>query len=100
MSVLLAISPVLLIFVLMTWGRRSADVAGLAGWVYTATLAAFAFHTSWQVILLASIAGVVASFPISLMVVTSILQINVMEEAGAIRRLVVFMKTLARDSRA
>jgi lactate permease len=34
------------------------------------------------------------------MVVTSIFQINVMEEAGAIRRLVVFMKTLASDNRA
>lgn len=100
MSVLLAVSPVVLIFVLMTWGRRSADVAGLLGWLYTAALAAFYFHTSWQVILVGSLAGVVASFPISLMVVTSILQINVMEEAGAIRRLVVFMKTLARDSRA
>ncbi len=100
MSVFLAISPVILIFVLMTVGRRTADVAGLAGWIWTALIAAFWFHTSWGVILLASLAGIVASFPISLMVVTSILQINVMEEAGAIRRLVVFMKTLARDSRA
>jgi lactate permease len=100
MSVLLAVSPVILIFLLMTWGRRTADVAGLLGWIYTAVLAALYFHTSWRVILVGSVAGMVASFPISLMVVTSILQINVMEEAGAIRRLVVFMKTLARDSRA
>ena len=100
MSVILAVSPVVLIFVLMTWGRRSADVAGLIGWIYTALLAGFYFHTSWSVILTASLAGVVASFPISLMVVTSILQINVMEEAGAIRRLVVFMKTLASENRA
>jgi len=100
MSVFLAVSPVLLIFLLMTWGRRTADVAGLIGWVYTAALAALWFHTSWQVILVGSLAGIVASFPISLMVVTSIFQINVMEEAGAIRRLVVFMKTLARENRA
>lgn len=100
MSVLLAISPVILIFLLMTWGRRSADVAGLVGWIYTALLAGFSFHTSWRVILPASLAGIVASFPISLMVVTSIFQINVMEEAGAIRRLVVFMRTLASENRA
>jgi lactate permease len=100
MSVVLAVSPLLLIFLLMTWGRRSADVAGLVGWLYTALLAAWHFHTSWEVILVGSLAGLVASFPISLMVVTSILQINVMEEAGAIRRLVVFMKTLVRDDRA
>ena len=75
-------------------------MAGLIGWVYTALLAATYFHTDWRVILVGSLAGMVASFPISLMVVTSIFQINVMEEAGAIRRLVVFMKTLARDNRA
>ena len=34
------------------------------------------------------------------MVVTSIFQINVMEEAGAITRLVAFMKTLASGNRA
>jgi lactate permease len=100
MTVFLAVSPVLLVFLLMTWGRRSADVAGLVGWVYTALLAGFYFHTAWSVILLASLAGAVASFPISLMVVTSIFQINVMEEAGAIRRLVIFMKTLASENRA
>jgi lactate permease len=100
MSVALAVSPVVLIFLLMTWGRRSADTAGLAGWIYTALIAVTVFHTSWQVVLVASLAGIVASFPISLMVVTSIFQINVMEEAGAIRRLVVFMKTLASRHRA
>jgi len=84
----------------MTWGRRSADVAGAIGWVYTALLAVFYFRTSWEVVAVASIAGIIASFPISLMVVTSIFQINVMEEAGAIRRLVVFMKTLASENRA
>jgi len=48
MSVLLAISPVVLIFLLMTWGRRPADVAGAIGWLYTALLAAFYFRTSWE----------------------------------------------------
>ena len=100
MSVLLAISPVVLIFLLMTWGRRTADVAGAIGWLYTALLAALYFRTSWDVVLLASLAGIVASFPVSLMVVTSIFQVNVMEEAGAIRRLVAFVKTLAAGDRA
>lgn len=100
MSVLLAISPIVVIFILMLWLRRSADEAGVVGWLYTALLAGLYFHTEWQVILLASLSGIVASFPISLMVCTSIFQINVMEEAGAIRRLVVFMKTLASSHRA
>ena len=100
MPVFLAITPVIVIFLLMTWGRRSADVAGLIGWIYTALLAWLYFKTDPLVILIASLAGFVASFPISLMVVTSIFQINIMEEAGAIRRLVVFMKTLASGNRA
>ncbi len=100
MSVLFAVSPVLVIFLLMTWGKRPADVAGAIGWVYTAVLALLVFRTSWEVVLVGSLAGIVASFPISLMVVTSIFQINVMEEAGAIRRLAAFMKTLASDHRA
>jgi lactate permease len=100
MSVLLAVSPIAVIFLLMIWGRRPADVAGILGWIYTAALAAFFFGTSWQVILLASLAGAVASLPVSLMVVTSIFQINVMEEAGAIRRIVALMKTLAAEDRA
>jgi lactate permease len=99
MSFLLAVSPVIVIFLLMTWGRRPADVAGVVGWVWTALVATLWFKTSWTVVLLATAAGIVASFPISLMVVTSIFQINVMEEAGAIRRLVVFMKTLASHNR-
>lgn len=99
MSVILAISPVILVFFLMTWGRRSADVAGVLGWVYTLVLAVFFFQTGWKVALLASLAGFVASFPISLMVVTSIFQVNVMEEGGALRRVVVFMKTMAAKNR-
>jgi lactate permease len=98
-AVALALSPIAVIFLLMTWAKRSADIAGLIGWLYTAVLAWLYFGTHWQVILIASLAGLVASFPISLMVVTSIFQINVMEEAGAIKRLVLFMKTLASGNR-
>jgi lactate permease len=99
MDVLLALSPVIVIFVMMTWLRRSADEAGIVGWCYTVLLAALYFKTGWSVVLLATLSGIVASFPISLMVCTSIFQINVMEEAGALKRLVVFMKTLAAGHR-
>lgn len=99
MSVALAISPVVLIFLLMTLGRRSADVAGFLGWAFTCLVAVFYFGTGWPVILRASLAGLLASLPISLMVLTSIFQVNLMEEAGALRRVVVFMKTMAAGNR-
>jgi lactate permease len=100
MDTFLAVSPVVAIFLLMTWGRRTADVAGAAGWLYTALLAVYYFQTSWEIVLLASLAGVLSSFPVSLMVATSIFQVSVMEEAGAIRRVVVFMKSLGSEDRA
>lgn len=100
MLVLLAVSPVIVIFLLMTLFRRPADAAGLIGWVFTALVAAAFFGTSLEVILFASLAGIVASFPISLMVAASIFQINVMEEAGALKRIVAMMKTLGRGNRA
>lgn len=98
-SVLFAISPVIVIFLLMNQFKLSADMSGLIGWIYTSLLAIFIFHTDWRVVLIASIVGILQSFPISIMVVTSIFQINIMEEAGAIKRLVVFMKTLAHGNR-
>ncbi len=100
MLVLAAVSPVILIFLLMTLFRRPADAAGLIGWGFTALVAAAFFGTSLEVVLFASLAGIVASFPISLMVAASIFQINVMEEAGALRRIVAMMKTLGRGNRA
>lgn len=100
MAVLLAVSPLVVILLLMIVARRSADVAGALGWIYTAFAAALFFGTSWDVVLVASLAGIVASLPISLMVAASIFQINIMEEAGALSRLVVFIKTLSRDNRA
>lgn len=95
----LAVSPFLVIFLLMTVGKRSADVAGAIGWFFTMFLAVVYFHTDWRVVMLAASAGLVASLPISLMVCSSIFQVNVMEEAGAIRRLVAFFKTLAGGHR-
>jgi lactate permease len=52
---------------------------------------------SLQVGLTASLAGIVASFPVSLMVLTSIFQITFLESTGALKRIVVFVKTLAKN---
>jgi len=51
----------------------------LAAWLY--------FQTPLAITLKASLAGVVASFPITLMVVTSLLQVFIMAETGAIAML-------------
>lgn len=95
LSVLLALFPVLVVLVLLLWKRMAADTAGLIGWAAAMLVAWLYFQTPLQVALTASLAGVVASLPITLMVATSILQVTLMLETGAIARVVALVKSVA-----
>jgi len=95
LSVLLALLPVLIIFVLLVWRRTAADIAGLVGWVCTVLVAWLYFKTPLSNTLIISLGGAVASFPITLMVGASLLQITIMKDAGAIDRVVALIKTVA-----
>jgi lactate permease len=96
-SVLLTLIPVIVVLILLLWAKWSADLSGFVGWVLTVLIAFLFFNTSLQVGLTASVAGIVASFPVSLMVLTSIFQITFLESTGALKRIVVFVKTLAKN---
>jgi lactate permease len=98
-AVLLAVSPVIVIFVLIAFLKRAADTAGALGWFFTLAVAVFYFKTSPGVCLRASAAGIVASLPISLMVAASLFQMGVMLECGAVARLVATLKGVAREDR-
>jgi len=100
LPVLLALLPVVVIFLLLVLRRAPADVAGAVGWVVTVAIACLAFHTPLRVALQASLGGLVASLPISLVVATSILQITVMLETGAIARVVALVRRVAPQDRA
>jgi lactate permease len=95
LPVLLALSPVLFILVLLIIRRAPADVAGLAGWAAAVLVAVLFFQTPISVAMRASLAGLVASLPIALVVGTSIWQMTVMMETGAIARVVALIKTIA-----
>ena len=95
LSIILALLPVLVIFVLLVWRRSAADVAGLAGWIIALLVAWLYFQTPLAITLKASLAGIVASFPITIMVGTSLLQIFIMVETGAITRVVTLIKTIS-----
>ncbi len=97
LSVLLALSPVIVILLLLILRRTAADIAGLIGWAVAVAAACLYFHTPLIVALRASLSGVVASLPISLVVATSILQVTVMIETGAIARVVALIKTVAPE---
>lgn len=99
-SVVLTLIPIIAIIFLMTWKRVAADISGIAGWVLTLLIAVFFFNTPFDVGLRSSLAGVISSFPVSLMVIVSILQITFMEATGALQRIAVFLKTFASADRA
>jgi lactate permease len=96
---ILIILPIVLAFVLLVYMKKAADVTGVIVWLVTLLIAIFAFQTNIIVALTASLAGIVKSFPISLMVATSILMMTFMQETGALQRLIVFFKTLGGGSK-
>ena len=95
LSVLLALMPVIVILVLLIWRKTPADTAGIAGWLAASLAAWIYFKTPLYIVLKASLGGFVASLPITIMVGTSIFQITVMLETGAIARVVALIKTVA-----
>ena len=100
LSVALTLLPIAVIVFLMIRKELAADISGIIGWLLTLVIALLFFNTSVEVGLRSSAAGIIASFPVSLMVVTSILQITFMEATGALRRVTVFVKTFASGDRA
>jgi lactate permease len=99
LGLVLILFPIFLAFVLLVIFRKAADVTGVIVWLATLLIAIIAFQTDIGVALIASLGGIVKSFPISLMVATSILMMTYMQETGALQRLIVFFKTLGGGSR-
>ena len=95
LAVLLALSPVIVILLLLVLRRSAADVAGIAGWLFTVLVAWLFFKTPLLVAFRASLSGIIASLPIALVVATSILQVTIMIETGAIARVVALVKSVA-----
>ena len=98
-GLVLIILPIILAFILLVFLHKAADVTGVVVWFLTMVIAIVAFQTDILVAITASIAGIVKSFPISLMVATSILMMTFMQETGALQRLIIFFKTLGGGSR-
>ncbi|MHA1903969.1 MAG: L-lactate permease [Candidatus Thorarchaeota archaeon] len=99
LGLILIILPIILAFIMLVFLHRAADVTGVVVWLATVLIAVLAFQTDLSVVLIATIAGIVRSFPISLMVATSILMMTYMQETGALQRLIVFFKSLGGGSK-
>jgi len=100
MDLLLTLLPIVLIVVMLIAFQQPADISGTIGWTAMALVAFLVFNTSMEVIVRSTAAGFIRSFAVSLMVATSLLQMAYMEKTGALKRIVIFIKTIARDNRA
>jgi len=95
LGIILALLPVIVIFFLLVLKKVPADIAGVFGWIVTMLVAWLFFRTPILNLLKISLAGAVASLPITLMVGTSIFMISIMAETGAMARIVALIKTLS-----
>jgi lactate permease len=84
---------------LIIW-KKPADISGTAGWVFISVLAFLFFKTSPEVIFRSTAAGLIKSFSVSLIVATSLLQMAYMEKTGALKRIIIFIKTISNENRA
>jgi lactate permease len=94
---ILAILPILLIFIGLVFLKQSGTRMGIIGWLLTVILAILFFQTSPDIALYASWSGVLSSFGISLMVLFTILQVTMMDVTGAIARITVYIKSIAAE---
>ncbi len=97
---LLTLIPIVVIVLMLVLFRKPADITGIAGWIATAIIAIVFFKTSIEVILRSSAAGLISSFSVSLIVAASLLQITVMQKTGALKRIIIFIKTISTKNRA
>ena len=97
---ILTLLPIVVILVMLIVFKKAADISGTVGWVAIAIVAFFFFQTSIEVILRSTGAGLIRSFSVSLIVATSLLQMAYMEKTGALKRIIIFVKTISSENRA
>ncbi len=83
----LALSPILLIILLMIVFRWGAHQAGLTGWLAAVAIAVFGFGAGPRLLVIAQGEAVVLTIDVLLIVGAAILRYRVTDEAGAIRAL-------------
>ena len=96
----LALLPIAVILVLLIVWKKPADICGIVGWLAASAVAWLFFNTSIEVLARSTVAGLIKSFAVSLIVLTSLLQMAFMEKTGALKRVIIFIKTLARENKA
>lgn len=99
-SLLLALLPIILILCMLIVFKKPADISGIAGWIAVSIIAVFFFKTTIEVVFRSTAAGLIKSFSVSLIVATSLLQMAYMERTGALKRVIIFIKTISSENKA
>jgi lactate permease len=97
---LLTLLPIVVILCMLIGFRKAADISGIIGWAVISLVALLFFETSLGVIVRSTLAGLIRSFSVSLIVATSLLQMAFLEKTGALKRIIILIKTIASDNRA
>lgn len=92
-----AISPLLVIFIVIVWLGKPANIGGVIAWLSTLAVSCLYFQTDLKVALSSALSGAISSFPVSLVIVVAMLQVTIMAETGAIKRISVLFKAFAVD---
>jgi len=99
-TLFLTLLPIIAILCMLLIFKKPADISGIVGWMVVSIIAFFFFQTSAEVIFRSTVSGLIKSFSVSLIVATSLLQMAYMEKTGALKRIIIFLKTIASDNRA
>ncbi|MCG3260040.1 MAG: hypothetical protein H7644_09850 [Candidatus Heimdallarchaeota archaeon] len=99
-DVLLILVPFVIGIILLVFFKFKADTVGTILIILMLIIGIYYFFTYWKVALLASLAGIIKSFPISLMVLTSILMITYQQKTGALDKIVVSFKKIGGGNKA
>ena len=100
MPLFLTLASISLIVVLLVVFKKSADFSGIIGLLVISAVVMLFFNTSFEVVARSAAAGFIKSFSVSLIVATSLLQMALMEKSGALKRIIIFIKTIASDNKA
>lgn len=94
---IMAIMPILAIFIGLVFLKVSGTVMSILGWLTAAIIAIVFFNTAPDIMIYASLNGILASFGISLMVLFTILQVTMMDITGAITSISEYIKSIAAE---
>ena len=97
MLTFLAWSPVLLLFFLAVFFRKSALYLSVAGIIWTSVIAALVFQTPIRVVFLAALDGFLVTTPLLLVVYGGILLATVLIASGSLSRLADWFTGGVRD---